>query len=80
MKLQLLTEGGDACSLQKRSERSMFQKYYADEDSVDDSSKNGGGGGSYYDTAVSKALSTRGSPGQMKFHMRQARRHISITT
>ena len=35
LKLQLLTQGGDACSLKRRSERNIFHKYYAEE-GVDD--------------------------------------------
>ena len=34
LKLQLLTQGGDACSLKRRSERNIFYKYYA-EDTAD---------------------------------------------
>lgn len=68
IKLQLLTEGGDACSLLRRSERNIFYKYYGDEeeDSLDSPSRSGGG----YDAPVSKALSTPAMRNQMKFNMR----------
>lgn len=36
LKLQLLTQGGDACSLKRRSERNIFYKYYAEEGPDDD--------------------------------------------
>ena len=31
LKLQLLIQGGDACSLRRRSERNVFFKYYAED-------------------------------------------------
>lgn len=36
LKLQLLTQGGDACSLKRRSERNIFHKYYAEDTQDDD--------------------------------------------
>ncbi|CAN0576706.1 unnamed protein product, partial [Ectocarpus sp. 12 AP-2014] len=31
LKLQLLDQGGDVCSLKRRSERNIYHKYYAEE-------------------------------------------------
>ena len=37
LKQQLLHQGGDACSLKRRSERNIFHKYYAEDDDDYDS-------------------------------------------
>lgn len=42
LKLQLLTQGGDACSLKRKSERNIFYKYYAEEGPDDDYDSFGG--------------------------------------
>ncbi|CAM9564099.1 unnamed protein product, partial [Laminaria digitata] len=61
LKLQLLTQGGEACSLKRRSERNIFHKYYAEE-GVDDNDVG--------KIAGSRALMQRGGYNQMKSHMR----------
>eukprot|EP00752_Nemacystus_decipiens_P007336 g6562.t1 len=64
LKLQLLTQGGDACSLKRRSERNIFYKYYA-EDGPDDAEYD-----SFGKMAGSRVLMRRGGYNQMKSHMR----------
>ncbi|CAM9188450.1 unnamed protein product, partial [Hapterophycus canaliculatus] len=64
LKLQLLHQGEDACSLKRRSERNIFYKYYA-EDGPEDNDHD-----SFAKMAGSRVLMRRGGYNQMKSHMR----------